>query len=640
MNSSRRSQGILVLFLFILVGALGSAIAISDYSVTEVMAQAVGGGESILETVEEIQGAPLTAVDGFEIVTAQSTPQQINAPANSADSKTFKSVGDTTVMQGFPGTNFGSNVDMWAGYGNTLDQVQTMRALVDFNFSTLPANVTVNSAILYLNMQISGDTGVNSRDISIYRVTGNWAENSVTWNSQPTFDNTVIATESIEHLDFTLYSFDITSLVQGWANNTYPNQGLMIRGPETPSTGFRGFDTREGSYKPQIVVSYTLPTSTPTNTPTTTSTPTITSTPTATLTPTVTLTPTITLTPSLTPIPTDTPTPTLTPTPISVDVFAPVIASNYPIISGRVLDATNQPLAGVEIQTNLGPVVTTDATGFYLFSGLESGTYILTPVKEGYFFSPQTRTVSIPSGAILQNFVAQLLPPTETPTPTNTPTNTPIPTNTPTPSVTPTPSITPTASLTPVPSLTPTPSPITCNNIVVNSNFENIGGWLLETTAFTAAYSNLQSHSPSWSVRTGILAQADNITSWSSAQQTVTIPANATAANLTYWLWPRTTETGSFKAPNKVLEMSPQEAEDYSDIQVVLILDTSDNELARLYGQRRNDQTWIMGQANLLSQFKGQTIKLYFGTINNGTPGRGVTAMFVDDVTLEVCKPN
>jgi hypothetical protein len=36
--------------------------------------------------------------------------------------------------------------------------------------------------------------------------------------------------------------------------------------------------------------------------------------------------------------------------------------------------------------------------------------------------------------------------------------------------------------------------------------------------------------------------------------------------------------------------------------------------------------------------FAGQNIMLYFGTYNNGR--YGVTSMFVDDVTLQVCAPN
>jgi hypothetical protein len=94
-----------------------------------------------------------------------------------------------------------------------------------------------------------------------------------------------------------------------------------------------------------------------------------------------------------------------------------------------------------------------------------------------------------------------------------------------------------------------------------------------------------------------------------------------------------------FKAPAEALKITERDSLTVSDIQLVLILDTDNNELKRLYGQRRNDRTWLLGENDLM-EFRGQTIKLYFGTFNNGRWNQGVTAMFVDDVELEVCTPN
>ena len=94
------------------------------------------------------------------------------------------------------------------------------------------------------------------------------------------------------------------------------------------------------------------------------------------------------------------------------------------------------------------------------------------------------------------------------------------------PPATPTPTPTNTPTITPTPSPTPTntPSPITCQNVVGNSGFEDLSAWRLETTAYTAAYSTVQRHTGARSVRTGITNQLDNIFSYSSAMQTITIP--------------------------------------------------------------------------------------------------------------------
>jgi bacillopeptidase F (M6 metalloprotease family) len=68
----------------------------------------------------------------------------------------------------------------------------------------------------------------------------------------------------------------------------------------------------------------------------------------------------------------------------------------------------------------------------------------------------------------------------------------------------------------------------------------------------------------------------------------------------------------------------------------VLILDQNDQWVDTLIWQRRNDQAWTFHQFDL-DDYASQTIKLQFGVYNNGRDG--VTAMYVDDVSLEVCFP-
>jgi hypothetical protein len=62
-----------------------------------------------------------------------------------------------------------------------------------------------------------------------------------------------------------------------------------------------------------------------------------------------------------------------------------------------------------DVTMNLsGPVsamVVTDAAGVYRFSGLEEGTYTVTPSKSGCDFVPSSLTVSVPSSEVVnQNF--------------------------------------------------------------------------------------------------------------------------------------------------------------------------------------------------------------------------------------------
>ena len=323
------------------------------------------------------------------------------------------------------------------------------------------------------------------------------------------------------------------------------------------------------------------PTNTPTNTPTSTpsNTPTITSTPTDTPTATPTYTPTITSTPTDTPTPTYTPTDTPTPThtPTNTPTFTP----------------TN----------TLTP------------------TYTNTPTPTS---TPTNTPTNTPTPTL-----------THTPTPTSTPTMTPTPTETPSsyerylPLITknyPPPTPTPTATSTSIPTSTPTPTntptQIPCHDLIRNGGFETAGDWINwireETVPRPPAYSTVEVRSGSWSMRLGITDQSDTY-SYSSIYQQVTIPGDAVSATLSFWYYPLCWDTVEH------------------DWQEVIIYTQSWGFITRAMGKIcSNSQTWTHHTFDLTS-YKGQTIILYFNVYNNGVGNRR-TAMYVDDVSLQVCK--
>lgn len=79
--------------------------------------------------------------------------------------------------------------------------------------------------------------------------------------------------------------------------------------------------------------------------------------------------------------------------------------------SGRVIDNSSTPLAGVTVGAGAGGSLsaTTNASGYYTITGLIAGTYTLTPTKSGYTFSPPPRMVGVPPNATGQNFTGTLL---------------------------------------------------------------------------------------------------------------------------------------------------------------------------------------------------------------------------------------
>ena len=152
----------------------------------------------------------------------------------------------------------GHTIDMWAGYDDYLDpDGEIVRGLVRFDLSGLPPDAQINSATLRLYLIASWDYPNCSRTITTHRIGSDWAEMTVTWNNKPSCLE-AYGSNSVQEGAWGWYDFDVTALVQAWANGSQPNYGIMIRGPEHsgPDSSWRGFSTREGPHPPQLVINY------------------------------------------------------------------------------------------------------------------------------------------------------------------------------------------------------------------------------------------------------------------------------------------------------------------------------------------------------------------------------------------------
>ena len=200
-----------------------------------------------------------------------------------------------------------------------------------------------------------------------------------------------------------------------------------------------------------------------------------------------------------------------------------------------------------------------------------------------------------------------------------------------------TPTATPTLVLTTTPTATPTntATPPSCSNLIINGGFENNKAWELPATAYTAGYSSDRSHNGNRSLRTGIVNSLDNVFSYSSGRQLVHIPSASSSAQLKFWRYSISGETSSKLAlgipTGRSFETSIVSS---NDLQYVIIVDAYNNWIGTLLWQLSNNRTWTSEQFDLID-YAGMNIKVQFGTFNNGTDG--VTSMYVDDVSLQVC---
>jgi hypothetical protein len=178
-------------------------------------------------------------------------------------------------------------------------------------------------------------------------------------------------------------------------------------------------------------------------------------------------------------------------------------------------------------------------------------------------------------------------------------------------------------------------SPPTCNQVIQNGGFEINASWDIPYTPFPAAYSSERARSGIRSMRAGITNPTENVYSYSTARQTVTVPTNANDYKLNFWLYTQTAETSTVHLPQDLLSLDEQDALTTSDRQMVLILNSGGAIVVRLLVDRLNNQTWREYSFDL-AHYAGQTIQIYFGVYNNGSDG--VTAMYVDDVSLGTCE--
>lgn len=189
--------------------------------------------------------------------TRTSTPTA--TPTQGVASRTLYAIADATILEGYPGNNFGTTNDMWAGYDDGLNpNGRIVRSLIRFDVSSLPPSAVIQSAKLRVYYIGYRDYANRVNTITAYRITGNWTELGVTWNNKPSPDASYGSVDIPANTNWGWRELDVRALVQGWVNDSIANQGVMLRGPEASGadSSYRKFSTREGPYSPQLMITY------------------------------------------------------------------------------------------------------------------------------------------------------------------------------------------------------------------------------------------------------------------------------------------------------------------------------------------------------------------------------------------------
>jgi len=155
---------------------------------------------------------------------------------------------DTYVSSADPTTDFST-----AAILPVHDFFTTVRALMKFDLSPIPADADINLAYLYVY-----DGNGPTTDSPVYETTSGWIDNLVNWNNRPSYNATAVGKLDGYATEGWFYA-DLTELVRQWHNGTKSNNGVTIGGGLLTIGGYvqRNFHSVENATNPpKLVVIY------------------------------------------------------------------------------------------------------------------------------------------------------------------------------------------------------------------------------------------------------------------------------------------------------------------------------------------------------------------------------------------------
>jgi len=178
---------------------------------------------------------------------------------------TLTPTADAMIISDHPDSKYGSNSHLDVAKTSTYK----IRDLIRFDLGSIPSNATITSATFSIYLYGCGSLSQTVDDLNIARITADWQEYQVTWNTHKSkFDMSSTLNKTAPcSLNNQYHNFDVKSFVENWRNGTWPNYGLGLYGNEYPqptvADWIKFFYGREdpANKPPKLAITYTLPTS-------------------------------------------------------------------------------------------------------------------------------------------------------------------------------------------------------------------------------------------------------------------------------------------------------------------------------------------------------------------------------------------
>ena len=157
-------------------------------------------------------------------------------------------IADASIAESNPDTNYGTNINLVIGKYPGSDK---WLSLIKFDLSSIPAGATIVSAELRLEKALQDD------NVSGYigRISSSWSENTVTLNNGPSGTMTI----PFNYTGQSIFTIDVTSLVEDWIDGTNTNYGFLITPVTVSNDNYWTIKSRETSSsndEPRLTIEY------------------------------------------------------------------------------------------------------------------------------------------------------------------------------------------------------------------------------------------------------------------------------------------------------------------------------------------------------------------------------------------------
>jgi hypothetical protein len=179
------------------------------------------------------------------------------------DLATFYPTDDAKIAQDDPNKNYDgeAGINIRNEFGGGGGSGWCSDGLYRFDISSIPSGASIIRATFHLFYNKWTSTNPAGRMLNVYRITSDWNEDTVTWNTAPTYNPAASAFSPVPATVNLWMEWDVTSDIEEFVSGT-TNYGWRLRddnywgGPDIPLSQFR---TREAGQElsPYLEIEYT-----------------------------------------------------------------------------------------------------------------------------------------------------------------------------------------------------------------------------------------------------------------------------------------------------------------------------------------------------------------------------------------------